>query len=166
MGGLGIQPIEHTVQGFQQNLVQKVYKKANQPETDSWMSRILNGLLSRINRPTMQDHVERLGPEQWIVTAARLHNKNVIFAEAFRAVAMLPTLYEVDRDGWHYAAIVGHTKASKLFPFTGADAALLREWDIIVVSQLFSTNDLTGMLDRAENATLANRLRQHPLLRH
>jgi hypothetical protein len=78
---------------------------------------------------------------------------------------MLLTLYKVDKDGWHHAAIVGHTKASKLFPFTGADAALLREWDVIVVSQLFSTNELTGMLDRAENTVLTNRLR-YPLLRH
>jgi hypothetical protein len=35
MGGLGIQPIEHTMQGFQQNLIQKMYKKANRPETRS-----------------------------------------------------------------------------------------------------------------------------------
>ncbi len=100
------------------------------------------------------------------MTAARLHNRNAMFAEAFRAVAMLLMLYEVDKDGWHHAAIVGHTKASKLFPFTRADAALLREWDVIVVSQLFSTNELTGMLDRAENTVLTNRLRQYPLLRH
>jgi hypothetical protein len=49
MGGLGIQSIENTVQGFQQNLVQKIYKKANQPGTDSLLPRILNGLLRRIN---------------------------------------------------------------------------------------------------------------------
>jgi hypothetical protein len=71
-----------------------------------------------------------------------------MFAEAFGAVAVLLPLYEVDKDGWQHAAIIGHTKASKLFPFTTAEAALLQEWDVIVVSQLFSTNDLTGMLDR------------------
>jgi hypothetical protein len=37
-----------------------------------------------------------------------------MFAEAFRAVAVLLTLYEVDKDGWHHAAIIGHTKASKI----------------------------------------------------
>jgi hypothetical protein len=78
MGGLGIQPIENTVQGFQQNLVQKIYKKANQPETGSLLPHILNGLLLRINRPTIQDHVERLGPEQGTVMAARLLNRNEI----------------------------------------------------------------------------------------
>jgi hypothetical protein len=89
-----------------------------------------------------------------------------MFAEAFRAVAMLLALYEVDKDGWHHTAIVGHTKASKLFPFIRAEAMLLREWDVIVVSQLFSTNELTGMLDKAENTVLTNRLLQYPLLRH
>jgi hypothetical protein len=43
---------------------------------------------------------------------------------------------------------------------------LLWGWDIIVVSQLFNTNDLTGMLDRSENDMLAGRLQQYPLLRH
>jgi hypothetical protein len=47
-----------------------------------------------------------------------------------------------------------------------ADAALLQEWDVITVSQLFSTNDLTGMLDRAENSALTERLQQYPRLRH
>jgi hypothetical protein len=47
-----------------------------------------------------------------------------------------------------------------------AEAELLWGWNIIVVSQLFNTNDLTGMLDRAENDVLAGRLQQYPLLRH
>jgi hypothetical protein len=78
----------------------------------------LNGLLRRINLPMLQEHVERLGPEQWLATASRLQNKNVMFAKAFRAVATLLALYEADKEGWHHAAIVGHTKASKLFTFT------------------------------------------------
>jgi hypothetical protein len=100
------------------------------------------------------------------MTATRLHAKNWMFAEAFRAIAVLLTLYEVDKDGWHHADIIGHTKASKLFPFTMAEAALLWEWDVIVVSQLFSMSDLTGMLDRTENTALTVRLQQFPLLRH
>jgi hypothetical protein len=81
-------------------------------------------------------------------------------------VAALLTLYEVDKDGWHHAAIYGHTKASILYPFTRAEVELLRAWDVIVVSQLFNTNDLTRMLDRSENDVLANRLQHYPLLRH
>jgi hypothetical protein len=89
-----------------------------------------------------------------------------MFAEAFRAIATLLVLYEVDKDGWHHAAIVGHTKASKLFSFTSAEAMMLQEWAVIVVSQLFGMNELTGMLDKNVNAELTNRLWQYPLLRH
>jgi hypothetical protein len=43
---------------------------------------------------------------------------------------------------------------------------VLQEWDVIVVSQLFGINELTGKLDRSENLTLAQRLLHLPLLRH
>jgi hypothetical protein len=36
---------------------------------------------------------------------------------------------------------------SKLFPLNSAKIAQLQEIDFIVVSQLFATNDLTGILD-------------------
>lgn len=166
MGGLSIQTVENTVQGFQQNLIQKIYKKTNQPAGDSLLPNILSKLLLRVNRPTLEDHVERLGAEQWNITATRLHTRNKMFAQAFKAVATLQTLYEVDRDGWHHAVIYGYTRASKLFPFTAVEAALFRYWDIIVVSQLYNTNYLTRMLDRTENAALANRIQQYPLLKH
>jgi hypothetical protein len=166
MGGLGIQPLENRVQGFQQNLLQKIYRSVNQPGTGSLLPCVLNRLLLCVNCPSVEDHVERLGPQQWNLTAARLEQKNRMFAQAFRAVAALLTLYEVDKDGWHHAAIIGHTKASILYPFTMAEAEVLREWDVVVVSQLFKTNDLTGMLDRSENDVLANRLQHYPLLRH
>jgi hypothetical protein len=107
-----------------------------------------------------------MGPQQWNLTAVRLEQKNRMFVQAFQAVAALLSLYEVDKDGWHHAAIFGHPKASVVYPFTKAEAELLWGWDIIVVSQLFNTNDLTGMLDRAENDVLAGRLQQYPLLRH
>jgi hypothetical protein len=89
-----------------------------------------------------------------------------MFAEAFRAVATLLALFEADKEGWHHVAIVGHTKASKLFPFTREEGRVLQEWDVIVVSQLFGINELTGMMDKTENTALTNRLRQYPLLRH
>jgi hypothetical protein len=166
MGGLGIQPIENTVEGFQQNLLQRIYKRVNQTASTSLLPSLLNRLLVRVHRPSLEDHVERLGPQQWETTAARLEQKNKMFAQAFRAVSALLRLYEVDKDGWHHAPIFGHTKASLLYPFTRAEAELLWSWDIIVVSQLFNTNELTGMLDRSENDMLAGRLQQYPLLRH
>jgi hypothetical protein len=69
-------------------------------------------------------------------------------------------------DGIMLPSLATLCKASILYPFTMAEAELLWGWDIIVVPQLFNTNDLTGMLDRAANDALANRLQQYPLLRH
>jgi hypothetical protein len=60
--------------------------------------------------------------------------KNKMFSQAFFAVAKLLTIYEMDKDGWHHAAIHGQTKASKLFP------ALLQDWNVLVVLQLFNNN--------------------------
>jgi hypothetical protein len=75
MGGLGIQPIENTVEGFQQNLLQRIYKRVNQTASDSLLPSLLNRLLVRIHRPSLEDHVERLGPQQWEITAVRLEQK-------------------------------------------------------------------------------------------
>ncbi len=119
-----------------------------------------------MHRPSIEDHVEQLGPQQWNHAAVRLEQKNKMFAQAFRAVGALLQLYEVDKDGWHHAPIIGHTKASVLYPFTMGEAELLWGWNIKVVSQLFNINDLTGMLDRTENDVLAGRLQQYPLQRH
>ncbi len=167
IGGLGVQPLENTVQGFQQNLLQKIYRRgANELATGSLLPCILNGLLIRVNCLSLEDHVERCGPQQWMRTALRLEQKNKMFAQAFRAVAVLLNIYEMDKDGWHHAAIYGHSKASKLYPLTRAEAELLWGRGIIVVSQLYNTNDLTGMLDRTENVRLFERLQQYPLLQH
>ncbi len=108
MGGLGIQPIENTVQGFQQNLLQKIYKRVNQTANGSLLPLLLNRLLLRVHRPSLEDHVERLGPQQWKHTTVRLEQKNKMFAQAFRAIGRLLQLYEVDKDGWHHAPIFGH----------------------------------------------------------
>jgi hypothetical protein len=40
-----------------------------------------------------------MGPQQWNFTAVQLEQKNRMFAQAFRAVAALLNLYEVDKDG-------------------------------------------------------------------
>jgi hypothetical protein len=48
MGGLGIQPIENTVQDFQQNLLHKIYRRVNQPANGSLLPRVLNNLLIQV----------------------------------------------------------------------------------------------------------------------
>jgi hypothetical protein len=58
------------------------------------------------------------------------------------------------------------TQTSKLFPLNSAEVALLKEWDIVVVAQLFAINELTGKLDKEENELLKQHLQAHPTLRH
>jgi hypothetical protein len=77
IGGLGIQPLENTVQGFQQNLLQRIYRGVNQPATGSLLPCVLNRLLLRVNRPSIEDHVEGMGPQQWNLTAVRLEQKKI-----------------------------------------------------------------------------------------
>jgi hypothetical protein len=123
MGGLGVQPIENTVQGFQQNLLQKIYRRGvNEVATGTLLPRILNGLLLRVNCPSLDDHVERLGPQQWNRTASRLEQKNKMLAQAFRAVAVLLSIYEMDTDGWHHAAIFGALASSGPLKLPGLPA--------------------------------------------
>ncbi len=45
-----------------------------------------------VHRPSLEDHVERLGPQQWELTAVRLEQKNKKFAQAFRAISTLPAV--------------------------------------------------------------------------
>jgi hypothetical protein len=91
-------------------------------------------------------------------------NKNKFFSQAFTSVARLSALYEKHKNYWNYAAIVGHTQTSKLFPLNSAEVSLLKEWDIVVVVQLFAINELTGKLDKEENEPLKQRLQAHPSL--
>jgi hypothetical protein len=98
----------------------KIYKRSRQGDTDSLLPTILDRLLLRVNHPTLTDHIEQLGPEQWSLTATRLQKKNRMLSQAFHAVAALLRISEMD-----FAAIYGHTKQSKLFPITTAEAALL-----------------------------------------
>ena len=113
MGGLGIQPPENTVQGFQQNLIQKLYKRINQPQ-GSLLPDILSKLLQRSNRPTLVDHVERLGPEQWNKTAMRLQNKNMTLAYSFRSVATLLAFVWPTMAAWCQASLSASYKVSKV----------------------------------------------------
>jgi hypothetical protein len=128
-----------------------------QVQRDSLIPKILDKLLSRINRPNLVDHV---------ITADGLLNKNKLFSQAFTLVARLSALYDKHKDYWHYAAIVGHTQTSKLFPLNNAEVSLLKEWDIVVVAQLFAINELTGKLDNEENEPLKQWLQAHPSLRN
>jgi hypothetical protein len=67
MKGLRIPHLDETIQGFWQNLEQKIFKQHRQ-QTTAHLPTILAGLLARANRPTLLDHVQWVGPKQWLVT--------------------------------------------------------------------------------------------------
>jgi hypothetical protein len=79
---------------------------------------------------------------------------------------VLLAMYEVDKDGWHHATIIGHTKASTLFPFTMVEAALLQEWDVLLYHNSFAQMISQECLIDQKNTALTNRLQQYPWLRH
>ncbi len=56
---------------------------------------ILEKILVRLNRPSLGEQVERLGTEQWVITASRLKSRYKLFAQAFFAVAKLMTIYSI-----------------------------------------------------------------------
>jgi hypothetical protein len=67
MGSFGIPHPDETIQGFRQNLIQKMYKKHRLQPT-AHLPSILAGLLYQANIPGLQEHIQWLGPKQWRVT--------------------------------------------------------------------------------------------------
>jgi len=57
VGGLDIRLPTRTIQGFQQNLIQKMLK-----DPDQEMSQVLASILIKTRRPTLQHHIDLLGP--------------------------------------------------------------------------------------------------------
>jgi hypothetical protein len=165
MGGLGIPHPDEIIQGFRQNLIQKIVKQARNNPT-AYMPRILAGLLNRANRPCLEEHIQTLGPKQWRITGNRIQLWNRMLDLAFLAVADLLATYETSREFWHAAAIAGHSNFSKVFPLSNGERAILRDRQVFSVSQLLEVNDLTGRLTVDENAALLTSLANFPHLQH
>jgi hypothetical protein len=88
-----------------------------------------------------------------------------MMGQAFIAMADLLETQENNYEDWHCSAIYGHTKSSKLYPFSRADQAYLESIHVRTVSQLYAINDLTGTIDRTENVDLIQAIPM-PVLRH
>jgi hypothetical protein len=145
MGGLGIPHPDETIQGFRQNLIQKIYRQHRQNPA-AHLPTILAGLLAKANRPGLAEHIQFFGPRQQRSTGNRLQPWNRLIGLAFHSVADLLATYETLRDSWHAAAIAGHSSFSKLFPLSVGEMAILRDRNVHTVSQLLEVNDLTGRL--------------------
>jgi hypothetical protein len=165
MGGLGIPHPDEIIQGFRQNLLQKISKQARR-DPNAHLPRILAGLLVRANRPSLDEHIQYLGPKQWMSTGNRLQQWNRMLGLAFHAVAALLAAYETSRESWHGAAIAGHSSFSKIFPLSSSEISILCDNNVCTVSQLLEVNDLTGRLTTDENTALLAQLAAYPHLQH
>ena len=138
MGGLKVPQFQTTAEGFRLNLLQKILRKEEKPThfPKSHLPGMLDNLLRQLGRPSLLDHVERLGPTQWHTTANNLSKFNIMFSQAFQAGSQLLQHQETDKDLWHLAPIVGHTK-DNIFKISVMEANLLHRLDVIAVGQLY-----------------------------
>jgi hypothetical protein len=165
MGGLGIPHPNETIQGFRQNLIQKIFRQHRQNPA-AHLPTILADLLARANRPGLAEHIQYFGPKQWRSTGNRLQPWNRLMGLVFHAVADLLATYETSRDSWHAAAIAGHSSFTKLFPLSAGERSILRDKNVYTVSHLLEVNDLTGCLTVEENSQLFADLTVYPHLQH
>jgi hypothetical protein len=106
-----------------------------------------NSLLPNILHEILQDagcpsyHLENLGPNKWEWTATKIKNRNLLFSQAFQAMAKILRINEKDCKTWHATGINGHTKFNKLLPLTQNEAGTLRAHNLITISQLYKTNE-------------------------
>jgi len=137
VGGLQVPLLSTTATSFRLNLLQRIYKRMGHPPhlPPSTLPIIMESLLQMAGRPTLLDHVERLGPLQWRKTATMLKQRNLLFSQIFLAGAELLQIYEEHPDTWHQAAIVGHT-AESIFTISTLEATDLDHREIITIGQL------------------------------
>jgi hypothetical protein len=77
MGGLKISHPRDVVTGFQENLIQRILNKT-QKNIPSLLPQLLQGLLTKINRPSLEEHIDRLGPSQWLCTGDKLEQESTM----------------------------------------------------------------------------------------
>jgi len=157
LGGLGIQHPADTIIGFQQNLIQRILQK-NSRQIPSLLPELLEGLLRKIGRPSLEHHILHLGPVQWRITGRKLTSHNTMLGQSFKSLSTLLEWYETDPESWHCAAIDGHASlANGTLMLSPIDSRILLDHGIITVSQLYEES-ATGGLSRTVNLALIDRL--------
>jgi len=164
-GGLQVPHPSDTAEGLQLNLLQKIYNRIRLPQNfpPSNLPNILEETLRDARCPTFLEHLEKHGPDRWDRTARKIKNRNLLFSQAFQAMAKLLRLHEKDRKTWHTAAIDGHSKFNKLLPLSRNEANHLQAINITTVSQLYETDDL-GNLRNDPNTEIDGHLIGNPEL--
>jgi hypothetical protein len=88
-----------------------------------------------------------MGPVEWLKTAARPQNKNLILGPVYKSIAQFLVKLEDTAEGWLLAPLYGHSCIHELLPFCPADIATLQAHQVNTVSQLFNT-PLRGGIDK------------------
>jgi len=161
VGGLDIRSPTTTIKGFQQNLIQKMLKNP-----DLEMSQVLAAILNKIRRPSLQQHVDFLGPQQWVKSAEKIKNYSLILSQAFSSVAEHLQIFESDTALWGHAPIFGHSEAAGLCEFNIEDFRKLLEKGISVLSQIFQRDQFTGTFAKPPRLDdeIIRKLSLHPQL--
>jgi len=153
LGGLNVPSFQTLAEGFRLNLLQRIYKRELQPAKypSSHLPGILDQLLRRGGRPTLETHVQRLGPLEWEKTAIALKQHNKMFSAAFSAGQEILIRMEGDSKYWHHAPIKGHSLEGP-FRITTLEGQQLHSKDINVIGQLYKTDQdsqqMRGEFDR------------------
>ena len=116
--------------------MQKLFRKemSDHEGDTTLLQEILDSTLVAIGRPTLLEHVSEFGPKQWEKTAFLLQNHSKMLSQSFMSIAELLRILEADLSTWATAAIYGHSKASKLYPFSPENYISLQAAHITTVS--------------------------------
>ncbi len=121
-------------------------------EPNNNLLQLLLSTLEDAGLPTLHDMVEIMGPKEWQKVADTLRQKNLVFSQAFEAVANFYHMQAKQKDTWPYVAIIGHSKEPE--EFTYLEKEELKRRHVVTVSQLFEERG--GFLTSHFNMRLNN----------
>jgi exonuclease III len=154
MGGLKVPPFQTIADGFQLNLLQKIFKREQYPNRypRSHLPGLLDTILRQKGRPSLQEHIETKGPNEWLRTAQQIKHINPYLGSAFQVGAQ--TLIDIEKDAkhWHMAPIHGHSLEGP-FTLSTLEAQTLQQHQIITVGQLYEARD-NGSISHDFNQSL------------
>jgi len=161
MGGLNVADPKQTIEGLQQNLLQKLLKN-----TDREMAVILELILRKYKRPTLEQHLKYLGSIQWKKTANKLETENLILSQAFRSMSLIIEKFETQQENWGSNAIYGHQQATGLCEISFSEFKTLMEANIFLFSHITEIDALTSRpsIPLSLNQITLFKIRAFPLL--
>jgi hypothetical protein len=90
MGGMQVQHPAEYAGSLQLNLIHRIYHGTCNNQRQSILPSLLGELLRRVNRPTLEDHVQQLGPVQWAANGKLLADHNLLLSQSFCVHGKIP----------------------------------------------------------------------------